>query len=65
MLMTLSTITRKSSLKKALKWAFSGFGIFFISMLVFIVVHDMLTGESSTTTEYCAKYGILASPDCW
>jgi hypothetical protein len=26
---------------------------------------DYLTGESSTTTEYCAKYGFLASPDCW
>jgi hypothetical protein len=24
-----------------------------------------LTGESSATAEYCAKYGFLASPDCW
>ncbi len=64
--MMLSTITRKSSLKKALKWAFSGFGIFFISMLIFIIVHDAMTGASSeTSAEYCAKYSVLASPDCW
>jgi hypothetical protein len=61
----LSTIAKKNSLKQALKWVFSGFGLFFIAMLVFLVVHDTLTGESSTTTEYCAKYGFLASPDCW
>jgi hypothetical protein len=64
--MTLSTITRKNSLKKALKWAFSGFGIFFIGMLIFIIVHDAMTGASSeTSAEYCAKYSVLASPDCW
>jgi hypothetical protein len=34
-------------------------------MLFFIVVHDIFTGSSSQTVEYCAKYGILASPDCW
>ena len=44
---------------------FSGLGIFFICMLIFMVVHDVMTGESSTTAEYCAKYGFLASPDCW
>jgi hypothetical protein len=64
--MMLSTITRKSSLKKALKLAFSGFGIFFIGMLIFIIVHDAMTGASSeTSAEYCAKYSVLASPDCW
>mgnify|MGYP003575896444 CR=1 FL=1 len=64
--MMLSTITRKGSLKKALKWAFSGFGIFFIGMLIFIIVHDAMTGASSeTSAEYCAKYSVLASPDCW
>jgi hypothetical protein len=64
--MMLSTITRKSSLKKALKWAFSGFGIFFIGMLILIIVHDAMTGASSeTSAEYCAKYSVLASPDCW
>lgn len=64
--MMLSTITRKSSLKKALKFAFSGFGIFFIGMLIFIIVHDAMTGASSeTSAEYCAKYSVLASPDCW
>ena len=56
---------KKNSLKQALKWVFSGFGIFFISMLFFMLVHDTLTGESSTTSEYCTKYGFLASPDCW
>ena len=61
----LSTMARMSPIKKAFKWAFSGFSLFFIGMLVFITVHDLMTGESSTTAEYCAKYGFLASPDCW
>ena len=64
--MMLSTITTKSSIKKVLKWVFSGFSIFFISILIFILVHDVMTGASSqTSAEYCAKYGFLASPDCW
>jgi len=58
-------MARMSPIKKAFKWAFSGFSLFFIGMLVFITVHDLMTGESSTTAEYCAKYGFLASPDCW
>ena len=65
MLRILSTIAKRNSLKQALKWVFSGFGIFFISMLSFMLVHDTLTGESSTTAEYCTKYGFLASPHCW
>jgi hypothetical protein len=52
-------------IKKIIQFAFSGFGIFFIGMLFFILVHDTLTGKSSTTAEYCTKYGFLASPDCW
>jgi hypothetical protein len=56
---------KKNSIAKALKFAFSGFSLFFISMLFFMLVHDTMTGESSTTAEYCAKYGFLASPDCW
>jgi hypothetical protein len=24
-----------------------------------------MTGESSQIAEYCAKYGFLASPECW
>ncbi|MGZ5500747.1 MAG: hypothetical protein ACXWEW_06325 [Nitrososphaeraceae archaeon] len=63
--MMLSVMATKSSIKKVLKWIFSGFSIFFICMLIFIVVHDVVTGESSTTAEYCTKYGFLASPDCW
>jgi hypothetical protein len=62
----LSTLTRISPIKKVLKFAFSGFGIFFIAMLFFMVVHDLMTGASSeTSAEYCAKYSVLASPDCW
>ena len=62
----LSAVTGLSPIKKALKWVFSGFGIFFIAMLVFMVVHDLMTGASSeTSAEYCTKYGFLASPDCW
>ena len=61
-----SIITKKIIIKKALKWIFSGFSIFFIGMLFFIVVYDALTGASAqTTAEYCANYGFLASPDCW
>jgi hypothetical protein len=61
----LSAIAKKNSITQGLKWLFSGFGIFFISTLIFILVHDVMTGESSTTAEYCTKYGFLASPDCW
>jgi len=61
----LSTMASISPIKKVLKFGFSGFSLFFIAMLVFMVAHDILTGESSTTAEYCAKYGFLASPDCW
>jgi len=65
-MMMLSALTKKISIKNALKWIFSGFSIFFIAMLVFMLFHDSLTGASSQTTpEYCAKYGFLASPDCW
>jgi hypothetical protein len=62
----LSAVTRISPIKKALKIALSGFGIFFIGMLVFMIVHDAMTGATSeTSAEYCAKYSVLASPDCW
>ena len=62
----LSAIAKKNSITQGLKWLFSGFGIFFISMFIFMLVHDALTSASSeTTTEYCAKYGFLASPKCW
>jgi hypothetical protein len=63
--MMLSALAKKTSSKNVLKWIFSGFSIFFIAMLAIITVHDMMTGESSNTVEYCAKYGIFASPDCW
>ena len=53
------------SIKIVLKWLFSGFSFFFIAMLFFMVIHDSMTGVSSTTAEYCAKYGFLASPGCW
>ena len=63
--MMLSTITTTSVIK-ILKLVFSGFSIFFIIILIFILVHDIMTGASSqTSAEYCAKYGFLASPDCW
>ena len=51
-------------IKTIRQFVFSGFSLFFIAMLFFILVHDTLTGESSFTAEYCAKYGFLASPDC-
>lgn len=55
-----------NTIKKVLKFSFSGFSIFFIGMLFFIVVYDALTGTfSDTTAEYCAKHGFLASPGCW
>ena len=64
--MMISVIAKKNYIKKAVKWMFSSFVIFFISMLIFIVVYDALTDAiSETTAEYCAKYGFLASPSCW
>ncbi|HEX7256543.1 MAG TPA: hypothetical protein VF242_00665 [Nitrososphaeraceae archaeon] len=62
--MMLSALAKKSSIKNALKLIFSGLSIIFIVMLLFMVVHDAMTGASSQTAEYCAKYGFLASPDC-
>lgn len=61
----LSAKSSKSYIKKTLKWFFSGFTFFFIALLFFVLVNDLLTGESSQTSEYCAKYGFLASPECW
>ena len=61
----ISSLRKKNSIKNVLKWLFSGFSFFFIAMLFFMVIHDVMTGVSSTTAEYCAKYGILASPACW
>jgi hypothetical protein len=63
--MILSILDKKTPVKNALKWVLGGFSLFFIAMLFFMLVHDTLTGESSQTAEYCAKYGFLASPDCW
>jgi hypothetical protein len=63
--MILSILDKKTSIKNALKWVLGGFSLFFIAMLFIMLVHDSLTGESSQTAEYCAKYGFLASPDCW
>jgi len=59
------TLRKKNSIKIVLKWLFSGFSFFFIAMLFSMIIHDAMTGVSSTTAEYCAKYGILASPACW
>ena len=64
-LIMLSAMDKKISFKNVLKWIFGGFFMFFISMLFFMVIHDAMTGVSSQTSEYCAKYGFLASPDCW
>jgi hypothetical protein len=58
-------MNKKSSVKRILKWIFGGFTIVFISALFIMLVHDLMTGESSETAEYCAKYGFLASPECW
>jgi hypothetical protein len=63
--MMLSALAKKNYIKQALKFAFSGFSLVFIGMLIFILVHDVMIGETSTTAEYCTKYGFLASPDCW
>ena len=63
--MMLSALAKNTSIKNALKWVLGGFSIFFIGMLFVMLIHDTLTGASSQTAEYCAKYGFLASPDCW
>jgi hypothetical protein len=56
---------KKNSIKKILKYVLGGLSLVYIGTLLFMVVHDIMTGESSTTAEYCKKYGFLASPDCW
>jgi hypothetical protein len=62
----LSAMAKKNFIPKALKFALSGLSLFFVGILFFIVVYDALTGASSETiTEYCKKYGFLASPKCW
>ena len=63
--MILSILDKKASIKNGLKWVLGGFSIFFIGMLFVMLIHDTLTGPSSQTAEYCAKYSFLASPDCW
>ena len=60
-----SVISKKNSIKRTLKYIFGGLSLIFIGILFFIVLHDALIGESSTTAEYCTKYGFLASPECW
>jgi hypothetical protein len=60
-----STMGKKSSFKRILKWVFGGLSLVYIGTLFFMAVHDIMTGESSNTADYCAKYGFLASPDCW
>ena len=63
--MILSIMANKPTIKNALKWVFSGVCIFFVGMLVIMIVHDTMTGTSSKTEQYCAKYRFLASPGCW
>ncbi|MGE0243545.1 MAG: hypothetical protein AB7F53_06660 [Nitrososphaeraceae archaeon] len=63
--MALSILSKKPSIKNVLKWIFSGLCVSFIAMLVIMLVLDTVTGTSSQTAEYCAKYGFLASPGCW
>jgi hypothetical protein len=56
---------KKISIKRILKYVFGGLSLVYIGILFFMVVHDLVTGQSSTTAGYCAKYGFLASPECW
>ena len=56
-------MSKKNSIKRILKWVFGGLSIVFIGTLFFMTIHDIMTGESSNTLEYCAKYGFLASPE--
>jgi hypothetical protein len=60
-----SAMGKKNSFKRILKYAFGGLSLAYIGILFFMVVHDLMTGQSYTTAEYCKKYGFLASPDCW
>jgi hypothetical protein len=57
-------MVKKPTIKNALKWVFSGVSVFFIGMLFLMTIHDTMTGTSSNTEQYCAKYGFLASPGC-
>jgi hypothetical protein len=63
--MALSILSKKLSIKNVLKIIFSGLSLSFIAMLGIMLTYDTVTGTSSQTTEYCAKYSIIASPACW
>ena len=58
--MMLSTLSKKTSVKNILKWIFSVLSILFIVQLIFVLIHDSLTGASSQTAEYCAKYQLFS-----
>jgi hypothetical protein len=66
-LMLSSTMSKKSSIKRVLKWVFGGFSIVFVAMLLIMTIHDSLIGGGVTTPvkELCTNYGFLASPECW
>ena len=63
----ISVIVKKKSKNNTFKWVFSGFSIFFISMLSIISVLNTLVGGGDTTpvAELCKTYGGFASPACW
>lgn len=63
--MALSVLSKKTSIKNILKLIFSVLSVAFTAMLVIMLAHDTITGNASQTTEYCVKYGIIASPACW
>jgi hypothetical protein len=44
----ISSLRKKNSIKNVLKWLSSGFSFFFIAMLFFMVIHDVMTGVSHT-----------------
>jgi hypothetical protein len=60
-----SAVSKKDSIKKILKYVFGGLSLIYIGILFFMVIHDAMTEQFSTTAEYCAKYGIVVSPGCW
>ena len=46
------------SIQKIIQFAFSRFSLFFIAILFFLVVHDIITGESSAII-FLNKYSLI------
>lgn len=52
-------------IENIVKFSFIGISIILVAILFFMAVHDVFTRSTYQIAGYCAKYGFLASPECW